>query len=239
MKATTAAPKIDGRGNEWVMDAQLRSFGLMNIATRYLSRPDLLAGSTRREEDPATVRWSYDNDNLYALIRCPQPTVSDERNTDWPDHAGDTGGVGGADSPRWWGTDGLQLQIASLLPNQAGPAKGESKVFNVAFKPGGVVMVRQATLKAATLSRWSNGPAGVTYGIQIEKEDGQIKAYVIETAIPRKWFANAENVNGLPGPAFRVNLLRHRAHDLASTSWSGPIVNDDDVAMMGLLLGNE
>jgi hypothetical protein len=34
-----------------------------------------------------------------------------------------------------------------------------------------------------------------------------------------------------------VNILRHRANDLASMSWSGPVVNDDDVAMMGLLVG--
>jgi hypothetical protein len=218
------------------MDMQTRSYGLMNVAMRYLSRPDLLTGTPRRDEEPATVRWSYDANNFYALIRCPQPTVSDERNTDWPDHEG---GLRPEDPPRWWGTDGLQLQICAASNGPAGPARGESKVYNIAFKPGGVMMVRQATLKGATLSSWTGGPPGVNYGIQIEKEEGRVKGYIIEAAIPRKWFAGAENINGLPGPALRLNVLRHRAHDLSSMSWSGPIVNDDDVAMMGLLIGNE
>jgi hypothetical protein len=233
MKAAATPPRIDGRGTDWPVDAQTRSFGLMNVAMCYLSRPDLLTGTPRRDDEPATVRWSYDADNFYLLVRCPQAIVSDERNTDWPDHDG------GGESPRWWGTDGLQVQLTTLNPAGSGTTKGEAKVFNIAFKPGGVVMVSQATLKGPTLSRWVDGPSGVNYGIQIDKEDGRTKGYIIEAAIPRKWFAGGENIPGLPGPALRVNVLRHRASDLSSTSWSGPIVNDDDVAMMGLLLGNE
>lgn len=236
MKAAANPPRIDGRPNDWPMDAQIRTFGLMNVAMRYLARPDLLAGTPRREEEPATVRWSYDANNFYALIRCPQPNISDERNNEWPDHEG---GLRPDDPARWWGTDGLQLQLCTPTNAAAGPAKAESKIFNVAFKPGGVMMVRQATLKDATLSKWTGGPQGVNFAIQIEKEDGRVKGYTIEAAIPRNWFNGAENIAGLPGPALRVNVLRHRAHDLSSMSWSGPIVNDDDVAMMGLLIGNE
>jgi hypothetical protein len=233
MKAAANPPRIDGRSDDWPMDAQTRSFGTMSVAMRYLSRPDLLTGAPRRDDEPAIVRWSFDNDNIYVLVRCPQALVSDERNTDWPEHDNAAG-----DSARWWGTDGLQLQFTTLSPARAGAEKGAAKVFDIAFKPGGVMMVRQAQLKGPTLSKWTDGPTGVNYGIQIEKDQGRVAGYTVEAAIPRKWFAGGENIPNVPGPVLRVNVLRHRASDLASTSWSGPLVNDDDVSMMGLLVGN-
>jgi hypothetical protein len=62
-----------------------------------------------------------------------------------------------------------------------------------------------------------------------------VTGYAVEAAIPRSWVSG--KIEGVRAPAWRVNVLRHRAGDLASMSWSGPVVNDEDVGMMGLVVG--
>ncbi|MCL2648903.1 MAG: hypothetical protein FWD61_18215, partial [Phycisphaerales bacterium] len=239
MRATENPPKIDGKASDWPVDAQVRVYGEMKVGTRYLSRPDLLSASgsaggggaegnanvaMRTDDETATARWMYDDENLYVLIRCPQRVVSDERNTDWP---------AGAEK-RWWGTDGVQIQLASLSVMGSDGKKGEGKVMTIAFKPGGVMLTRTAEVKGGEVIKWTDGPTGVKYGISVEKEMGSVKGYLVEAAIPRKWFGKEQEGGGA---AWRVNVLRHRAADMASMSWSGPVVNDDDVAMMGVLIG--
>jgi hypothetical protein len=208
----------------------------MTANAHYLTRPDLLAGTVRRDDDPATIRWSFDANNIYLLIRAPQQIVSDERNTDWPTKEGVS------DGKRWWGSDAIQIQLATLgslepLPN--GKPNPDGKVFAIAFKPGGVALTRVAAVKGPTLGKWSEGPTGIKYAMTTEKQDGKVKGYLIEAAIPRDWFTNGDIHNALAGPALRANVLRHRAFDLTSTSWSGPLVNDEDISMMGLLVGNQ
>jgi hypothetical protein len=75
----------------------------------------------------------------------------------------------------------------------------------------------------------------VKYAIAPEKSDGKILGYSLELAIPRAWFA----ISPGSSPAWRINILRHRADTLTSTSWSGPVVNDEDVSQMGLLIGEK
>ena len=92
---------------------------------------------------------------------------------------------------------------------------------------------------------WRDGaPAGsatanVKYGIATLKQDGRVSGYSVEAAIPRAWVdgPNAATVEGTRAPAWRANVLWHRGAELTTTSWAGPLVDDDDVAMMGALLG--
>jgi hypothetical protein len=224
------ALKIDGKPDDWSLDAIARDYGPMLIGTRYLSRAQLLNSNLTAEDgstdtalggggaarpgkpdpQPATARWSYDAENIYALITCTQSDISDEKNNDWP-----------VENDRWWGTDGVQLTIASSgnLENK--------RIVHIGVKPSGVVHTRSAILYPNTASttdiKWSDAPSGLKYGIVNNRTN-----YTVELAIPRKWFENESS--------FRLNLLRHRASDLTSTSWSGPLINDTDLSMMGLLV---
>ncbi len=215
MEKVEGGLKVDGFGKDWPAEGH----GEMRVGTHYLSRPALVTGATHGDESPAMARWAFDANFVYVRVRCPQATVADERNNEWPiqDH-------------RWWGTDGVQIQMAGV---QAGPL---TKVIELGFKPGGVMMTRVATVGKEGL-RWSEGPpaGGVArYGTSVEKVDGRTVGYLVEAAIPRRWFAPVAEGNV---PAWRVNVLRHRGSDLASMSWSGPLVSDEDVGMMGLLVG--
>jgi hypothetical protein len=80
---------------------------------------------------------------------------------------------------------------------------------------------------------WTDGSTGLKYGITTDRG-----GYTVELALPRKWFGVAGAVGAVGGDAkWRVNVLRHRGSDLVSTSWSGPVVDDWDLGMMGLLVG--
>ena len=136
------------------------------------------------------------------------------------------------------------------------------RVVKVAFKPAGVVLVQTGQVvqdgKGGVGITWKDGPpagaavAGIKYGISIQREGGRVVGYTVEAAIPRAWVegeAKAETQNaklqtqnegdaaGVEVPAWRVNVLRHRAGELVSASWSGPMVEDDDVGMMGAMMG--
>jgi hypothetical protein len=204
-----------------------------------------------------TVRWTYDKDYLYLLAQCPEEVLSDERSSQWPVRSVGEG-VGLNGGARWWGTDGLQIVLGSMPPTNkpanlspaaaAWAAATESRVVKVAFKPTGVVLVRtgQVVRDGRTGVQgvvWREGepPGGpnVRHSIAIEKRAGRVSGYTVEAAIPRAWVdgPNAAVVEGAHGPAWRVNVLWHRGAELTSTSWAGPLVDDDDVAMMGALLG--
>ena len=224
-RGTTAAVAINARANEWPADTTIPAFGPMRIATRYLSRPDLSIGggsSLRTDSQPAFARFTYDDHFLYALIQCPQPLISDERNNDWPTDLG-----------RWWGTDGIQLQLADA----ASPFP--ATIYHLAFKPGGAMLARTLHFSPNKPLQFSDALPStggtIKYAINTEKSDGKILGYTLELAIPRAW------VPASPGgsPAWRINILRHRADTLTSTSWSGPLVSDEDVAQMGLLIGEK
>jgi hypothetical protein len=215
--------KIDGFAKDWPSDLATQSAGQMHVGIHYLSRPGLIKGAVRMDDAPATARWAFDDDYIYLLVHCPQTSVADQRNNDWP-----------IDNHRWWGTDGLQIQIASAGPD---PMK---RVIELGFKPGGVMMTRVAAVGTSAPLHWIDGPpdgvrgrAVARYGTSIEKIDGRTVGYLVEAALPRTWF-DAPPEGALP--AWRVNILRHRGSDLASMSWIGPLVNDDDVGMMGLLI---
>ncbi len=246
MHAAQTPPKIDGRGDDWPVDNQLRVLGDMKVQLRYLSRPDLQTGSVRLDLSPAQIRWTFDQDYLYFYAQCPQEGMTDERNSEWPVQQG-----------RWWGSDGLQVQLAELgdaSPPATQPTTGENpkpesripkQVIQLAFKPAGVLLIRTARLAPATATAparwvWTDGqppgqPGAVRYAINVEKRDGRVIGYSVEAAIPRSWASGT--IEGINAPAWRINILRHRAGDLASTSWSGPVVNDEDLGMMGLLVG--
>jgi hypothetical protein len=241
----TGSPRADGTGADWPMDPQLKVFGEMTAGLRYASRPDLLTATVREDGAPATVRWAYDENFLYMLARCPQEAVSDDRNTEWPVTAPVGGGRG-----RWWGSDGLQVQVAdvgeSWKPEAGTPRPDGRRVVQIAFKPAGVALVRTGVTSrragGAVAVEWregaptaGGGAAGIRYGITVEKKEGRTTGYVVEAAIPRAWVAG--KVPGVNVPAWRVNVLRHRAGDLASMSWSGPVVDDEDVGMKGLVVG--
>jgi hypothetical protein len=241
------APKLDGAGEDWPVDTPTRVFGEMKAGLRYLTRPDLTGGVVREDPQPAAVRWSYDADYLYVYARCPQPTVTDERNTEWP-----------VEGRRWWGADGLQVQVADVASVSGDGQAAGARVVQVAFKPAGVMLVKTGRL--SLLGRegagggggaegrviWTEGPpagmgGAVRYGIVVERRDGRVTGWAVEAAIPRAWVpgrvAPAGEAAPVKRPAWRVNVLRHRAGDLASMSWSGPVVDDEDLGMMGLLVG--
>ena len=252
---TENPPKADGNPDDWPAlrdDPQTRVFGQMKVATHYLSRPDLLAASLRQDDQPALVRWTYDKDYLYMLARCDQDSISDERNTDWPLQ---DAGAGKEGAVRWWGSDGLQVELAAMPPTQraaaatapAGPDVYD-RVVKIAFKPAGVALIQTGMIEhdaktgAASIS-WHDGPPApsgsslsLKYGITLPRQEGHPVAYIVEAAIPRAWI-DGPPIDNVKSPAWRVNVLRHRAGDLSCTSWAGPIVHDNDVGMMGALLG--
>ncbi|MGN6367230.1 MAG: hypothetical protein ACTHN5_03110 [Phycisphaerae bacterium] len=224
-RGTSSAVQINARPSEWPADTTIPAFGPMRIGTRYLSRTDLSSGRVRTDPQPALARFTYDDHFLYALIECPQPIISDERNNDWPTSLG-----------RWWGTDGIQIEVAG---GAAASGAFPKTVYQLAFKPGGAMLSR-------TLHYAPNKPLDyvdalpttggrVKYAINADKSDGKIRGYTLEVAIPRAWFPAV----GGSSPSWRINILRHRADTLTSTSWSGPVVNDEDIAQMGLLIGEK
>ena len=225
---TAGPPKIDGRGDDWPQDSATRSFGPMPVGLRYLSRVDLLAGKAREEAEGASVKWTYDADYVYALVRCTQAVVVEEKTNEWP-----------IVQRRWWGADGVQILISG------GTSPAGKDVYRLGFKPGGVALVRVAKVEKVEVGKkqvepvWADGPTGMKYGMVTDRE-----GYTIEVAIPRKWFGKGAAVGDPMGggradvPAtWRVNVLRHRASESASSSWSGPVVDDLDLGMMGLLVG--
>ncbi len=126
------------------------------------------------------------------------------------------------------------------------------RVVQIAFKPAGVMLVKTGqvvhTAGGETAMVWHDGAPPVAgsaeiggaqpvlkYGIVIDKQEGRVTGYTVEAAIPRAWVTG--DAPAARAPAWRINVLRHRAADLASMSWSGPVVNDEDPAMMGVLLG--
>jgi hypothetical protein len=234
IRAVEDPPKLDGHDDDWGNDNQLRVFGDMKVGIRYVSRVDLLSGTVREDSSPASVRWSYDDKYVYMFASCPQETVTDDRNTTWPETDG-----------RWWGEDGLQVELAEVGKVEKGllmkqKAEDEQRVVRLGFKPSGVMMVKTGRIAGGQLIWTDGGPmdigGGVKYGIVAERKEGRVTGYAVEAAIPRAWVSGT--IEGIKGPAWRVNVLRHRASDLASMSWSGPVVNDTDVGLMGLLIGD-
>lgn len=266
MHATDAPPKCDGNGSDWPTlegDPQTRVFGEMMVSERYLARPDLSSGVIRRDGSPAICRWMYDRNYLYILARCPQDAISDQRNTDWPTVQTGAGGPESSPQVRWWGTDGLQIELSAMPPSQyltgplpptapGAPAVADpfNRVVKIAFKPAGVMLVQTGTLSrnaqtGATQISWHDGApvtgavaGNIRYGISVQKRDGRPTGYTVEAAIPRAWIDPPGGGQfGTKAPAWRVNVLRHRASDLASMSWAGPVADDNDLGMMGALLG--
>lgn len=214
MHATREPPKIDARRKDWPEPLD-NPLALMPVDLRYLNRPDMLRGQLNHQSPPATVRWCYDADFIYALVECPQARMDDERNNDWPEEDG-----------RWWGTDGIQLHLVG------GAKVGDAgRVIQIAIKPSGAVVLRQAELHKDQLVHWAEGPVGVRYSIH-----GDDQGYTAELAIPRKLFA-VEHDRSPDVPVWRVNVLRHIHQTAISTSWSGPLRDDADFSMMGLLVG--
>jgi hypothetical protein len=80
---------------------------------------------------------------------------------------------------------------------------------------------------------WVEATQGLQYAI-IPRADG----YATELAMPRKWF-DTDASKDPDHHVWRVNVLRHFTKDLPSTSWSGPVVDDVDIGMMGLLIGEK
>ena len=224
-RGASAPITINAHANEWPADTTIPAFGPMRIATRYLSRPDLSTGSIQTDPQPAFALFTYDDHFLYALIQCPQPLISDERNNDWPTSLG-----------RWWGTDGVQIELADAAPP---PPPFPATIYQLGFKPGGAMLARTLRFTPNKPLQFSDTlPAAggtVKYAIAPEKSDGKIMGYTLEVAIPRAWFPASAGSS----PAWRINVLRHRADTLTSTSWSGPLVSDEDIAQMGLLIGEK
>ncbi len=233
MRSVESAIKVDGKGTQWPTEEApsqgRRQVIPMDVGMRYVSRPDLAGGlnaTARMDGSPSSARWTYDKNYVYVRVTCPQEQVSDERNNDWP-------WAGGVAGNRWWGTDGVQVQIGDVDV----PIGATKKVVQLGFKPGGAMMARMAEVQGNQRLAWKDGtPQGgeVKYGMSVLKNDGRVEGYLVEVAIPRKWFAE---IGGGGLPCWRVNVLRHRANDLASMSWSGPVMDDEDTAMMGLLIG--
>jgi hypothetical protein len=258
-----AVPRMDGVGDDWALGAMEKVFGEMKVGTRYLSRVDLLGGVMRGDEKAASVRWTYDADYIYMLAKCPQEGVSDDRNTEWPVVSGaggssrwwGTDGVQVVMAPM----GNSKLEIGNRKSEEGGA--GGERVVRVGFKPSGVVMVQTGTvvLDAKGLVRvvWKDGAPVVSgragnlkYGVMVQRDGGRVVGYTVEAAVPRSWIegTGAEGANRRMGeaaseegrinaPAWRLNVLRHRAGELVSSSWAGPVVGDEDVGMMGVVIG--
>jgi hypothetical protein len=246
LEESQSPPKLDGQTDDWPIDTHIRAFGVMPVGTRYLSRPDLLSATLTPDDKPAAVRWLYDKDFLYVLAVCPQESVSDDRTTEWPNVPAGAG-------VRWWGTDGLQI---ILSPMPATPRPGDApaaaapynKLVKLAFKPGGIALIQSGTWmpdkNGKPAATWrdgppAGGPATLKYGIAAQRKEGHLTGYVVEAAIPRAWIDGPNHgvIDGTKAPAWRVNVLRHRAADLTSSSWAGPVVEDGDLGMMGAVIG--
>ncbi len=206
--------RLDGTAEKW--PASPADAPDMRVATRYANRADLLAGRLSREETPAIAQWLYDADWVYVHIDAPQKNLTDDRTSNWAMTDG-----------RWWGSDALQVQIAPGVS-----LKTATRIIQIAVKPSGTVLQRAATLGEDGKLSWGDAPAGLRYAIKPQRN-----GYGVDLAIPRKWFGNLEYDRDPATPCWRVNVLRHCAESFVSTSWSGPIVDDQDVGMMGLLIG--
>lgn len=205
--------RIDGRLRDW--PALPKDVPMMEIATRYASRADFAAGRLSRDADPASLQWTYDAEWIYMKADVPQKRMTDDRSSNWPTQDG-----------RWWGGDVLQIQIA-----QGATLKPGTKVIHIAIKPSGTVLQRALTIGEKSKLTTGDAPAGLRYAI-VPRSGG----YTAEIAMPRSWFGN-EFDRDPNTPVWRLNVLRHQAETFTSTSWSGPIVDDRDLGMMGLLVG--
>jgi len=222
MPMTAARLTIDGKGDDWPLDPRYATYAPMKMETRTANRPQLDAGRMETAELAGSTRWTYDANYVYALINLTQPKVDDQKNGDWP-LAENTGGL-----RRWWGTDGVQVLIAGGSRLADG-----SRVAHIAVKPGGAVLTRIGTVNGANVDWTEAVPPGLKYGIQT-RADG----YAVEMAMPRNWFAN--DASGDPSrQVWRVNVLRHIGAQKLTTSWSGPVLDDADIGMMGLLVGEK
>jgi len=210
------AISIDGKVADWPSHASVPGFDRLPVDMRYLARPDLLEGRTREAADPATARFTYDTEYVYIYIDCPQRAVDDQRTSQRPT-------VG----RRWWGTDGIQVQIAG----GAGLSPG-TRVIDIAAKPSGIAMVRSATLVAGAGLIWTDGPTGLKWAV-----DTSDRGYSVELAIPRVWFTDEYGADKTL-PLWRLNLLRHIGRTNQSMTWSGPVVDDEDIGMMGVVIGS-
>ena len=144
MYPTREPPTLDGtRGggtHDWPKPPTpaAEAYGPMPLAMRDLTRGNLLKGDIRTEPTAptgsrppaATVKWTYDSDYIYAYIDSPQPTVSDQRTSAWP-----------VTDRRWWGTDGVQLQIAGGARLDPGV-----RIVQIAVKPSGTVLTKYAVV---------------------------------------------------------------------------------------------
>lgn len=234
--------KLDGSTSAWP-DETLNARGrdtAMHIALGYATKPDLLAGRVRTSAEAATARWTYDADFIYTLIDVPQGQLDDDRTSDWPvETAASSGAVGGG--RRWWGTDGVQVQIAG-----GGAAlrwEPQTQIYTIGIKPSGTVLVRMATLAGNAPPRWIEAPptaGGLRYAVLPYgrgARGGKSGGYVVELAIPRKWFVSEHDMD--PNlPVWRVNVLRHQGQTHESTSWSGPLLDDNELGLMGVLTGS-
>lgn len=213
MHATRDPPKLDAKLKDWPEESGPTS--VMPVGLRYLNRAEILHSQLQAEDAPATVRWCYDSDFIYALIQCPQSKADDERNNDWPEQNG-----------RWWGQDGVQIHMSG------GASIGDNgHIIEIAIKPSGAVLLRQALLQKGQPVAFTDSPVGIRYSIHANG-----KGYVAQLAIPRKLFP-VDHDKDADTPVWRVNVMRHQRDDAVSTSWSGPIRDDADFSMMGLLVG--
>ena len=234
MRATVDPPKVDGTGSDWKNDAYFQAFGPMRVELGYQNRGTLLTGKVRKVEAAgvagsagvAEARWTFDKDYVYALIRCPQGIMGDERHNEWPV-------VGTGVGARWWGSDGVQVQMAGGGGGGGTLAAGV-RVVQLGFKPSGIMVQKTATMGKDGVAKWSESSlAGLKYAVTTDKS-----GYTVELAIPRGWFPKDHDLDPTV-PVWRVNVLRHVAGEMSSASWNGPVVGDGDVGMMGMLVGGD
>jgi hypothetical protein len=227
MRAAKDAPKIDGQILDWPMNTYFQSFGPMRVELTYDSRPGLLGGKMRRVDNAAEARWAFDKNYIYALIKCPQASVAteDQHTNEWPLING-----------RWWGTDGIQIQMAGGGNGGLRLAVG-TRIVQLAIKPSGIALIKSGSVGGTGSIAWADAQlAGLKYAVNVDKNPGG--GYLIEVAIPRAWFPKDHDADEAT-PVWRINLMRHVGADMTSASWSGPVVGDLDVGMMGLLTGEE
>jgi|GEM_PF-2680157 len=219
-RATNNAIKLDGRNDDWPLDMRAVRYGPMRVARRFANRPDLQNARVHEVDTPATAQWCYDATHVYAYIRVPQKKLKEERNNEWP-LANSRSGV-----QRWFGSDGVQLLISG------GVATGGRTII-IGIKPSGVGLTRTITLPPNAPGKIEDGPQGLRYAVTTDAE-----GYSVEVALPRKWFAT-EHDREPNIPVWRVNIITHRHDTLTSASWSGPLVSDADLGIMGLLIGGD
>ena len=247
---------MDGIADDWPMDNQTRVFGEMKVGTRYLSRPDLLAGVARGGREGGHRAVDIRRGLSVYLVRCPQDAISDDRNTEWPVQPGAAEGAG---EGRWWGSDGLQIELAAMenakrqTPNaKPGGEDPYERVVKIGFKPAGVVPVRTGQVvrdgKGGVGLTWKDGPPSlllpggstpsIKYGITIQRH-GRPSDRLHAGGGDSAGVAGRGGRAGsrLQGAGVAGERASASGGGPVSSSWSGPVVDDDDVGMMGALVG--